>query len=199
MGIFVGPAVAPAAMAILMETANGKWCTIGAMSGLVGGIATWLIVAAAEKEEITIASLGGDYPFLWSNVVSICFSGLVAIAGSMANPDSGFRWGYIAAQLPLVDDMPAIVENGRTAEELDNLLTRDYKKSLFMANFLFIFLCLIFPMAIYWSGAVFNSAGFATWIWCFLLWCLIGGATVIIMPITDFMKDLKEAKAQGKQ
>merc|ERR1719258_504299 len=45
MGIFVGPAVAPAAMAILMESASAQWCTVGALSGLVGGIITWLATA----------------------------------------------------------------------------------------------------------------------------------------------------------
>ena len=37
MGIFVGPAVAPAAMAILMEKASPTWCTAGAVLGLCGG------------------------------------------------------------------------------------------------------------------------------------------------------------------
>merc|ERR1719454_496781 len=88
MGIFVGPAVAPAAMAILMEKASAKWCTIGAIAGLIGGLTTWVATAQYYKEEITIASLGGDYPFLYSNLVSILFSAFVAIAGSMAMPDT---------------------------------------------------------------------------------------------------------------
>merc|ERR1711998_591320 len=106
MGIFVGPAVAPAAMAILMEKASAKWCTIGAIAGLCGGLTTWFATAQYVYEEITLNSLGGDYPFLWSNVVSICFSGLVAVGGSLAEPDNAFKWKYLSPQLPLVDDMP---------------------------------------------------------------------------------------------
>merc|ERR1719473_1915869 len=103
MGIFVGPAVAPAAMAILMEKASAQACTFGALAGLAGGIITWVATAQYVYEEVTLSSLGGDYPFLFSNIVSICFSGLVAIAGSLANPDTKFQWKYLGAQLPLVD------------------------------------------------------------------------------------------------
>merc|ERR1719183_3240570 len=86
MGIFVGPAVAPAAMAILMEKASAQACTFGALAGLCGGLTTWVGTAMYIYGEVTISALGGDFPFLWSNVVSICFSGFVAIAGSMGSP-----------------------------------------------------------------------------------------------------------------
>merc|ERR1711998_787367 len=63
MGIFVGPAVAPAAMAILMEKASAQWCTIGAIAGLCGGLTTWIATAQYYRGEVTLATLGGDYPF----------------------------------------------------------------------------------------------------------------------------------------
>jgi len=194
MGIFVGPAVAPAAMAILMEKASAKWCTIGAIAGLCGGIATWLIVAQVGYEEISISSLGGDHPFLWSNVVSICFSGFVAIAGSLADPDKTFKWEHLAAQLPLVDDMPPVIEKGRTAKELDEFLVKSYNRSVLWANFLFLFLCLLLPGALYMSGVVFGTLGFGIWIAVFMTWCFVGGLAVIILPIIDFKNDLAAAK-----
>jgi hypothetical protein len=196
MGIFVGPAVAPAAMAILMQKANGKWCTAGAIVGLFGGIATWLIVAQSERGEITIDSLGGDYPFLWSNIVSICLSGFIAIAGSLSDPDTKFQWKQLGAQLPLVDDMPPPIENGKSAEELDALLIKSYNRSVFMANFLFLFLCLLLPVALYLSGAVFGTLGFGIWIAVFMTWCFLGGLTVIILPVVDFSKDIAAAKLE---
>merc|ERR1711998_482353 len=119
MGIFVGPAVAPAAMAILVEKASAMWCTLGAILGLIGGLTTWFVVAWITMEEISLSSLGGDYPFLFSNIVSICFSGLVAIGGSLAMPDAKFQWKTLSVQLPLVDDMPPPIDDGRSAEELD--------------------------------------------------------------------------------
>jgi hypothetical protein len=198
MGIFVGPAVAPAAMAILMEKASRTWCTAGAIVGLFGGIATWIIVAYALYEELSLSSLGGDYPFLWSNVVSICLSGAVAIAGSLANPDTEFKWKHLNAKLPLVDDMPPPIENGLTPEKLDEQLVKDYKHSVWSANFLFVFLCLLLPVSLYLSGAVFGKTGFGIWVIIYMLWCFIGGMAVIILPVLDFKKDLEAASASKK-
>jgi MFS family permease len=199
MGIFVGPAVAPAAMAILMEKASGTWCTIGAIMGLIGGVITWLVCAYGLYGEITLDSLGGDYPFLWSNVVSICFSGFVAISGSLLFPDSKFKWEYLAAQLPLVDDMPPVIEKGRTAKELDDYLKKSYWRSVFWANFLFFFLCLLLPVGLFLSGLVFGYASFGIWIAVFMTWCFLGGLTVIILPIIDFKNDLAKAAARKGQ
>jgi hypothetical protein len=195
MGIFVGPAVAPAAMAILMEKASAKWCTTGAIVGLLGGISTWIIVAYAMYEEITLDSLGKDHPFLWSNVVSICLSGVVAIAGSFSDPDTKFQWKHLTVQLPLVDDMPPPIEHGHSAEELDKQLTKDYNQSKFWAIFLFLFLCLLLPVSLFFSGTVFGTTGFAVWIFIFAAWCFVGGMTVIILPVMDFKKDVEAANA----
>merc|ERR1719409_2354127 len=175
MGIFVGPAVAPAAMAILMEKASAGACTFGAIAGLCGGLTTWVACAQIIYGKIEISTLGGDYPFLWSNVVSICFSGFVAIAGSLASPDTQFKWKYLGAQLPLVDDMPPPIEAGRSAAELDAFLVKSYNRSVFWANFLFFFLCLLFPFGLYGSGMIFSTTAFTIWIAVFGLWCFIGG------------------------
>merc|ERR1719498_2183049 len=62
MGIFVGPAVAPAAMAILMKTASAKWCTAGAIIGLFGALFTWFASAWYVYDEMppSLNALGGD-------------------------------------------------------------------------------------------------------------------------------------------
>merc|ERR1719201_2627881 len=197
MGIFVGPAVAPAAMAILMEKASAQACTLGAIAGLCGGIATWIGTAQVVYEEVTISSLGGDYPFLFSNIVSICFSGFVAIAGSLANPDTKFQWKYLGAKLPLVDDMPPPIECG-SAEELDKKLIKSYNNSVIWANFLFIFLCVLLPGVLHLGGFVFGTLGFTIWIAVFGMWCFVGGLIVIILPIYDFMNDVAAAKKSAE-
>merc|ERR1719331_2017069 len=63
LGFVVGPAVAPAAMAILMEKASAQACTFGAIAGLCGGLATWVGTAMYIYGEVTISTLGGDFPF----------------------------------------------------------------------------------------------------------------------------------------
>merc|ERR1719487_2505277 len=194
MGIFVGPAVAPAAMAILMEKASPTWCTAGAVLGLCGGVATWIITAYINYEEVSLATLGTDYPFLFSNIVSICFSGAGAIGGSLAMPDAKFQWKTLTVQLPLVDDMPPPIDDGRSAAELDEFLIKSYWRSVASTLFLFFFLCGLFPVVLFLSGMVFGSTGFGIWITAFGLWCFIGGMSVIILPIYDFKKDVDAAK-----
>jgi hypothetical protein len=196
MGIFVGPAVAPAAMAILMEKANGKWCTIGAISGLILGIITWLVAAMVEYEVGLsstfgewITALNNDNPFLYSNLMSMCFSGLVAIGGSLADPDTNFQFKHLSVQLPLVDDMPPAIEEGSTAAQLEAYLQQSYLKSVVMAMFLFIFLCGLFPAVMYVGSFILGSTGFTIWIFAFMAWCFIGGLVVIILPLYDFKKD----------
>merc|ERR1719389_705072 len=195
MGIFVGPAVAPAAMAILMEKASAQACTFGALAGLIGGLTTWFVTAMYIYGEIKISTLGGDFPFLWSNVVSICFSGFVAIAGSLGSPDSTFKWKFLGAQLPLVDDMPPPIEAGGAAE-LDAVLVKSFNRSCIWANFLFFFLCVALPGVLHLGGFVFGATGFSIWIGVFGLWCFVGGMSVIILPIYDFSQDMKAAKAK---
>merc|ERR550514_2333775 len=197
MGIFVGPAVAPAAMAILMEKSSAQACTLGAVAGLCGGITTWLATAQYIYGEITISTLGGDFPFLWSNVVSICFSGLVAIVGSLASPDAVFKWKFLSVQLPLVDDMPPTIDCGG-ADELDAVLVKSYNRSVIWANFLFFFLCVALPGVLHLGGFVFGTLGFTIWIAVFGIWCFVGGLSVIILPIYDFNNDVAAAKAKAK-
>jgi hypothetical protein len=198
MGIFVGPAVAPAAMAILMESASAKWCTVGALSGLVGGIITWLATAQYIYEEITIQTLDNDYPFLWSNLVSICFSAFVAIAGSLADPNKTFKWDHLSVQLPLVDDMPPLVEVGM-ADKLESFLKQSYQRSVKVAMFLFIFLCALLPGTLYLGSWIFESTAFNLWVVIFMLWCFIGGMTVIILPLYDFKIDYTAAQELKKK
>jgi hypothetical protein len=198
MGIFVGPAVAPAAMAILMESANAKWCTVGAISGLIAGLCTWAATAQYIFEEVTIQTLDGDYPFLWSNLMSICFSGLVAIVGSLADPNKTFKWEHLGVQLPLVDDMPPLAE-ASVADKMDEFLVKSYHLSVKVAMFLFIFLCALLPGALYLSAMIFSSTMFTVWVIIFMLWCFIGGLSVIILPIYDFKKDYDAAQVLKAQ
>jgi hypothetical protein len=201
MGIFVGPAVAPAAMAILMQSASKTWCTGGAIIGLIGSISTWFLSAMYVYEEYppSLSALGGDVPFVLANIVAICLSGVVAILGSVADPDKTFEWADLGVQLPLVDDMPPPIEAGRTAEGLDKLLVSWFWKSVFSANFLFLFLCLLFPGALYLMGTIFGSTGFTIWIGVFAVWCFVGGLIVIILPILDFKKDVARAAELNKE
>jgi hypothetical protein len=96
-------------------------------------------------------------------------------------------------QLPLVDDMPPPIDDGRSAAELDEFLIKSYWRSVASTIFLFVFLCGLFPVFFYGTGMIFGATGFGIWIALFGLWCFIGGMSVIILPIVDFNNDVKAA------
>jgi Na+/proline symporter len=85
MGVMIGSAVAPVAMSILWDRANGTVCTASAVLGLVFALVTWAIHAVADdpNSELSVCSLGKDYPLLSSNLVAICSSILMSYVGSL--------------------------------------------------------------------------------------------------------------------
>jgi Na+/proline symporter len=183
MGNIIGSAVVPVALAILMEKANGTWCTIGAVGGFCIAIASWVIRAAIEFDEVSMDSLGGGNPMLVGNIVSIVSAGIIAIGGSMAKPDTNFKWAMLEA-IPVVDDVIPELKEGEDAASLQ----KDAKRANIQAVVLTVFLIILWPLPQHVSGGIFEPWGFSVWIGAAFLWGIIGGLVIIIMPIMDFMK-----------
>eukprot|EP01052_Picozoa_sp_SAG31_P035675 SAG31_NODE_4338_length_3342_cov_2.360469_3_plen_109_part_00 len=60
MGVVIGAAVVPIALAMLLETASGPACTAGAMLGVCFAVLAWFSTAYAQTGEVTIESTGLD-------------------------------------------------------------------------------------------------------------------------------------------
>eukprot|EP01045_Picozoa_sp_COSAG04_P015153 COSAG04_NODE_1179_length_7905_cov_12.347041_7_plen_135_part_00 len=129
MGILIGSAVVPVSLALLLETANGTACTAGeppryrwhlgcillklaaisllagAVVGLVMAFITWFSVAAANDPngEVTIASTNSENPMLFGNLMALGCGGVIALGGSLAFPDTEFRWEMLS-RIPMIDD-----------------------------------------------------------------------------------------------
>jgi Na+/proline symporter len=192
MGNIIGSAVVPVALAILWKKANGTWCTIGAVGGFCIAIASWVIRAAIEFDEVSMDSLGGGNPMLVGNIVSIVSAGIIAIGGSMAKPDTNFKWAMLEA-IPVVDDVIPELKEG----EDEASLQKDAKRANIQAVVLTVFLVILWPLPQHVSGGIFEPWGFSVWIGAAFLWGIIGGLVIIIMPIMDFMKKPASAKASA--
>ena len=94
MGVVIGSAVAPIAFSITWAKCSAAGAISGAISGLVGAVITWCVTAKALTGEVTIATLGGDYPMLAGNVVAIGLSALVCIVVSMIKPQN-YEWAMM--------------------------------------------------------------------------------------------------------
>lgn len=64
MGIVIGSAVAPIAFSITWAKCSAAGAVSGALVGLVGAIITWTVTAHSLFGEVTIDTLGHDYPML---------------------------------------------------------------------------------------------------------------------------------------
>jgi hypothetical protein len=88
MGVILGSAVVPIALAILWNKANGKACMAGAVTGFAAGIIAWLVTTAKLNDStINVDTSGGDYEMLAGNLASICVGGIVSIGASLIWPE----------------------------------------------------------------------------------------------------------------
>lgn len=83
MGVLLGSAVVPIALAITWRKANKWGCIGGAIAGLGCGIIAWLVTAGTRHDgRITVETTGGDYEMLAGNLAAIGVGGIVAVVVS---------------------------------------------------------------------------------------------------------------------
>merc|ERR1719356_246842 len=87
MGCLVGSAVGPAALTILMQTANRWAIAAGAVGGLVLAMLGWAIQAQVEFGEVKYETLMSDWPWVVGNLCAIIGGTLIALVGSLIAPD----------------------------------------------------------------------------------------------------------------
>merc|ERR1712072_585411 len=190
MGVIIGSAVGPASLAILMETANGTFIGLGAVGGLVLGMFFWMLQASVEFGEITIDTLGKDMPFVAGNVAAIMGGLLIALLGSLAKPDTSFKWWELNERIPLIDD----IEPPKDEDESDERLQRQVKIACYASIILTFILVILWPLPMHIGGGVFNEGGLAVWVVLEILWAVIGGVVITVLPVYETLRDLKEAK-----
>merc|ERR1719223_637092 len=105
MGCLVGSAVGPAALSILLQTANGKAIGGGAVGGFCLAMASWVIRAQMEFGEVTYGSMMSDWPWVVGNLGALIGGATIAFVGSVIWPDESFQWEQLNDSIPLVDDV----------------------------------------------------------------------------------------------
>lgn len=93
MGLLIGGAVVPVALAVLWEKQTRAGAISGAVVGLCAGLTAWLGEAKAYYGEITLSSTGQDYPTLAGNLAALATGAIVTISVSLLFPDKvPFTW-----------------------------------------------------------------------------------------------------------
>jgi hypothetical protein len=192
MGVIIGSAVGPASLSILLETANGKFIALGAVGGLVLGVFFWFLQAAVEFGEVTIDTLGKDMPFVAGNVAAIMGGLLIALLGSLAQPDKEFKWHMLNDRIPLVDD----IEPPKDDDESGARLLRQVKIAYLASLTLTFVLIILWPLPMHFGGGVFSQGGFTFWVILEMVWAVSGGIVIIVLPAYETIRDMRESRKQ---
>eukprot|EP00878_Enallax_costatus_P017535 GHUV01018420.1.p1 GENE.GHUV01018420.1~~GHUV01018420.1.p1 ORF type:complete len:502 (+),score=164.21 GHUV01018420.1:1083-2588(+) len=180
MGIVVGSAVPPIAFCITWSKISAAGAISGALTGLVGAVITWVCTAKGLTGEVTIATLGGDFPMLAGNVVAIGLSAVVCIVVSFIKPQD-YDWALMK-EIPMVEDDPnAYAADG---EDSPASLTRALRWTYLTGGTLTLLLVILWPLLALPAG-VFTKGYFTMWIVIALVWGLLASACCIFYPIWE--------------
>jgi SSS family transporter len=196
MGIFVGSAVMPIAFLLTWDKATANGAIAGAFGGQILAVITWIAVstdpeATGASLEVSIDTLGGNYPMLAGNVVAILSSGVICAAMSMANPQN-FDFTTLADKISLIDDkMPDLDPVENDPEMLKDALGFVSKWGIgFCVVMVIIWPLLSLPAGCGASGVecgVFSKDYFYLWVSVALAWGIVATIVIIVMPIWESM------------
>jgi hypothetical protein len=149
-----------------------------------------MLQAAVEFGSISIDTLGKDMPFVAGNVAAIMGGLLIALLGSLAFPDPSFKWPMLNERIPLIDD----IEPPKDEDESDERLQRQVKIACWASIILTVILVILWPLPMHMGGGVFSEGGLAFWVVLEILWAVVGGVVITVLPVYETLRDLKEAK-----
>jgi len=179
MGCLVGCAVGPAALTILMETANSKAISAGAIGGFILAMIGWVGQAASEFGKVEYGTLMADWPWVVGNLCGILGGTAIAWLGSKAAPDHTFKWEMLNDRIALVDDVePPKDASKESAEQLNTQV----KIAIYASIGLTIILLVLWPIPMHIGHGVFSEGGFGAWVAVEIIWALLGGIVIILMP-----------------
>ena len=201
MGIFVGSAVMPIAFLLTWDKATGNGAIAGAFGGQILAIITWIACSTAErnpdldKGEVSIDTLGKNYPMLAGNVVAILSSGLICAIISMSNPQN-FDFSTLAAKISLIDDsMPELDPAENDPQMLLDALSFVQKWGIgFSFVMIIVWPLLSLPAGCGASGVecgVFSKNYFILWVSVAVAWGILATVVIIILPLYESMDGIR--------
>jgi len=179
MGIVIGSAVIPLWNMMMWKDANATGAVVAAWTGQICAVVVWISVAAGESGEVTIDSLGGNYPMLAGNLTAIFLSGFIHIAISMAYPQN-YDWKSMAEIELLEDDQSGLDPEDYTPAELEAAYAWIFKYGLGLT----IIFVIVWP-ALSLPEGVFSKSYFAFWVFISIMWGFCAAAVIITLPIYE--------------
>ena len=197
MGIFIGSAVIPIAFVLTWDKANSTGAIVGAFGGQILAVITWVAVATTErnpegkKGEVSIDTLGMNYPMLAGNIVAIGSSGIIHAVMSFASPQN-YDFTTMKDSIALVDDkLPDLDPIENDPEMLLKSLSWITKWGFgFTFVMIVVWPALSLPAGCGASGVecgVFSKDYFYLWVSIAVAWGIWATVVIVIMPVWESM------------
>jgi Na+/proline symporter len=209
MGVILGSAVVPIALAITWKKANKWGCIAGAVGGFCIGIIAWLVTTATlHNGVIDVVTSGGDYEMLAGNLASIGVGGIVACVSSYFWPED-FNFDItraINAPVPHVKgssvDEPyeeekktdtttrikteVIQENNASVEDLDPAaLKKAFNFAAWSSIALTLVMIIIIPLPLFFAQTVYSVGGLSAWVVVGMIWTFMSAFIVVLYPLWE--------------
>ncbi len=168
MGILIGPAVGPIALALLWEKTNRGAAMLAAISGLICGVSVWLGLSSLTGP-LSIQSTSQNMPLLFGNLASLAIGFVITVLGSIVKPEN-FNW--------------------RQHEQFATLF--DFKKIRNISISISGVLVILWPLPLYLSDFVFTEVVFQIWILLATVWSSCAASVVIGLPIFESRDSILE-------
>ncbi|XP_062172280.1 urea-proton symporter DUR3 [Alnus glutinosa] len=179
MGVLIGSAVIPIAFMLLWRKANAIGAILGATSGCVLGIITWLSVTKSEYGRVNLDTTGRNAPMLSGNLVSLLTGGAVHAVCSFLWPQN-YDWGT-TRQITLVEKE----KREQPTEEFNEEKLMRAKAWIVKWGVGFTVLIVILWPVLSLPAGVFSKGYFTFWAVIAMAWGTIGSAVIIVLPLIE--------------
>jgi hypothetical protein len=208
MGLVIGGAVFPAAFTVTWKGQTKFGAVIGAIGGLIAGIAAWLIEAKVHYGSINIVTTAGSYPTLAGNMASVLTGLILTVVVSYIKPDD-FDWDITRAinapelrhatepiseanhYLATVrDEEKEMIEDTELIEDPQKL-QGTFIMAVIVSGVLSFVMDFVIPIPMFLSHYVFSLPFFTAWIVISFVWVFSALFLCGLLPIIETRRFFK--------
>jgi len=215
MGVILGSAVVPIALAVTWSKANKWGCVWGAVTGFFAGITAWLVTTTTLNDGvINVVTTGGDFEMLAGNIASIGVGAIIATTSSLIWP-ANFDWGATRSINSPVstsektheekidpdsdkNQVDVSVKGSVAGDSDDNIedgldhvaLKKAFKFATTSSVTLFVILILIIPLPLFFSQHVYDVADLTGWVAIGIAWTFLSAISVVLYPLWESRRAL---------
>ena len=203
MGVVISSAVLPATLTMLWSGQNKMAASLSPVLGTCCSITAWIVTSHKKYGELTVDSLGMNYPMLAGNVTALLSPCLFIPLFTLIFGKDNYDWQSML-NIKLGDDRHVAEDARVEAEEIvggrqetttefqqeQKKLVRTGKISKITTVIMTLVLLVLWPLPMYGSRYIFSRPFFGGWAGAALGWILISFLAVGVYPVWEGRKTI---------